>query len=168
MIWYALGDPASGGRGVITQAVRLLENRISVDALDVEACTRGSWRITSVRARCWRRTPFAKLAASAWAAVGSATVSTGSSSTGPGSIPTPDVNGVIAGFASSPPTRHYESRSATSPRRGNSSSARSRPGDAGYKRADPSSGSQGKNVDSFERLPPDRPAHGSHCHKPVA
>jgi RimJ/RimL family protein N-acetyltransferase len=36
MIWYALGDPASGGRGVITQAVRLLV-RVALDALDIEA-----------------------------------------------------------------------------------------------------------------------------------
>ena len=36
MIWYALGDPASGGRGVITQAVRLLV-RVALDVLDIEA-----------------------------------------------------------------------------------------------------------------------------------
>ena len=36
MIWYALGDPASGGRGVITQAIRELV-RTAFDTLGIEA-----------------------------------------------------------------------------------------------------------------------------------
>ncbi len=36
MIWYALGDPATGGRGVITQAVQLLV-RVAFDELEIEA-----------------------------------------------------------------------------------------------------------------------------------
>jgi RimJ/RimL family protein N-acetyltransferase len=36
MIWYALGDPASGGRGVITQAIRQLV-RTAFDTLGIEA-----------------------------------------------------------------------------------------------------------------------------------
>jgi RimJ/RimL family protein N-acetyltransferase len=36
MIWYALGDPASGGRGAITQAIRELV-RTAFDTLGIEA-----------------------------------------------------------------------------------------------------------------------------------
>ncbi len=36
MIWYALGDPATGGRGVITQAVQLLV-KVAFDELGIEA-----------------------------------------------------------------------------------------------------------------------------------
>jgi RimJ/RimL family protein N-acetyltransferase len=36
MIWYALGDPASGGRGVITEGVRQLV-RMAFDTLGIDA-----------------------------------------------------------------------------------------------------------------------------------
>ncbi len=36
MIWYALGDPASGGRGIMTQAVQVLV-RTAFDSLGIQA-----------------------------------------------------------------------------------------------------------------------------------